>query len=333
MSGAPIMTGGVTFRLAAIQAAAVPFDREASTERACRLIREAGERGATIAAFGETWLPGYPFFCHAPTSPLTFRAMAEYIDQAVEIPSRTTNRLCEAAEGAGIDVVIGIAERDAISKSSVYCTLLFIGREGAILGRHRKIKPTFNERSLWADGDATGLRIYERPYGRISGLNCWEHNAMLPGYALAAQGTQIHIAAWPGREPAAAPMSPMPLWPRQLLLSRAFASQAACYVIAVGGMRSHAQTPEQFRELSTVEYPGDSFIIDPRGEIIAGPAQGETILIAEGSREAVLAAKALSDIGGHYSRPDLLRLIVDRNPAERVVDCGIAGRVQPEMWE
>lgn len=327
------MTIDTHFRLAAIQAAAVPFDREASVEKACRLIREAGAMGATIAAFGETWLPGYPFFCHAPTGPSTFRAMAEYLDSAVEIPSPATDRLCDAAEGAGIDVVIGVAERDATTKGTVYCTLLFIGREGRILGRHRKLKPTFNERSVWADGDAVGLRVHERPYGRISGLNCWEHNTMLPGYALAAQGTQIHVAAWPGREPAVAPPSPTPLWPRQLLLSRAFASQAGCYVIAVGGMRSHEATPERYRELSTIEYSGDSVIIDPRGEVIAGPAQGETILIAEGSREVVLAAKALCDIGGHYSRPDLLRLIVDRDRQDRVIDCGFAGRVAPDMWE
>lgn len=317
------------FRLAAIQAAAVPFDCEASAEKACRLIGEAGAMGATIAAFGETWLPGYPFFCNAPTTPLTWRAMAEYLANAVEIPSPITDRLCAAAKAAGIDVVIGIAERDRDSGGTVYCTLLFIGSEGRILGRHRKIRPTFNERSVWGDGDAVGLRTYERAYGRISGLNCWEHNTMLPGYALAAQGTQIHIAAWPGREPAAAPPSPTPLWPRQLLLSRAFASQVSCYVIAVGGMRSHADTPERYRELSTIEYTGDSVIIDPRGEVIAGPAQGETILIAEGSREVVLAAKAISDIGGHYSRPDLLRLVVDRNQQHRVVDAGWGSRAEP----
>jgi len=311
------MTDLGTFRLAAIQAAAVPFNREASTEKACRLIREAGAMGASLAAFGETWLPGYPFFAHAPTSALTWQAMAEYLDNAVDIPGPETSRLCEAAREAGIDVVIGVAERDSITGGSVYCTLLFIGSEGHILGRHRKIKPTFNERSVWADGDAVGLQVYQRPYGRISGLNCWENNTMLPGYALAAQGTQIHVAAWPGREPPSAPPS-APLWPRQLLLSRAFASQASCYVIGVGGMRSHDDTPERYRPLSTIEYSGDSTIIDPRGEIIAGPAQGETILIAEGSREAVLAAKAACDIGGHYSRPDLFQLAINRNPQTRL---------------
>ena len=322
------MTDNEQFKLAAIQAAPIMFDRDASTGKACRLIGEAGAMGATIAGFGETWLGGYPFFAFAEMRPLTWRAMAEYLANAVEIPSPTTDQLCEAARMAGIDVVIGVVERDAATAGTVYCTLLFIGKEGRILGRHRKIKPTFHERSVWGDGDAVGLKTYQRPYGRISSLNCWEHNTMLPGYVLAAEGTQIHVAAWPGREPAAAPPSPAPLWPRQLLLSRAFASQAACYVIAAGGVRLNSDTPERYQELSIFEHTGDSYIIDPRGEIIAGPARGETILIAEGSMEAVRAAKALSDIGGHYSRPDLLRLLVDRNSPERVAEHRGAAEVE-----
>ena len=142
------------FTLAAIQAAPVNFDREASTEKACSLIKEAGAKGATVAAFGETWLPGYPFFSYAQTQPLTFRALAEYIANAVEIPSPTTDKLCVAAKSAGVDVVIGIVERDRTSQGTVYCSLLFIGRDGQILGRHRKIKPTYVERAAWGDGDA-----------------------------------------------------------------------------------------------------------------------------------------------------------------------------------
>ena len=150
------------FRLAAIQAAAVPFDREASTRKACRLIRQAGALGVTLAAFGETWLPGYPFFCHAPVGAKTWQAMADYLANAVEIPGPTTDALCLAAKEAGVDVVIGVAERDRASGGSVYCTLLFIGRDGCILGRHRKLKPTFHERSVWSDGDAVGLKTLRR---------------------------------------------------------------------------------------------------------------------------------------------------------------------------
>lgn len=313
------MTHFSEFRMAAIQAAPVLLDRDASTDKACRLIEAAAEKGATIAAFGETWLPGYPFFTHAAPSPLWWQAAAEYLANAVEIPSPTTDRLCAAARRAGIDVVIGVVERDARTRGTVYCTLLFIGREGTILGRHRKLKPTHAERTVWGEGDTSGLNVYERPYARISGLNCWEHQMMLPGYALAAQGTQIHVAAWPGRE-SGAPAVPVSVWTRQLLLSRAFASQAGAYVIASGGVRMPEHVPERYAELCTRDHTGDSYIIDPRGEIIAGPAKGEAILVADGSMEAVMAAKVGVDIGGHYSRPDQLQLHVNGRPLQRVIE-------------
>lgn len=307
------------FTLAAVQAASIPFDVDASTDKACHLIEAAGEQGATLAAFGEAWLPGYPFFAHQGPSPLWWQAAAEYLASAVEVPSPTTDRLCAAARRAGLDVVIGIVERDPRTKATVYYTLLFIGREGVILGRHRKLKPTHTERTIWGEGDAVGLKVHERTYGRISGLNCWEHNIVLPGYALMAQGTQIHVAAWPGYELPSAPPSPTPFWTRQLLLSRAFASQAGCYVIIAAGVRLVEHVPEKYRTLHFRDNTGDSCIIDPRGEVIAGPAQGETILIAKSSLEAVYAAKALCDVGGHYSRPDIFQLHVNGQSLERLV--------------
>jgi len=307
--------------LAAIQAAPVFFDRDASTEKACRLIEEAGHAGATVAAFGECWLPGYPFFAwQPPNDPLWWQAAAAYLATGVEIPSQTTDRLCAAARRAGIDVVIGLAERDARTQGTIYCTLLFIGRDGTILGRHRKLKPTQYERAVWGEGDGSGLVVYDRPYGRISGLNCWEHNTVLPGYALMAQGTQIHVAAWPGSEPDQAPPSPAAMWARQLLLSRAFASQAGSYVICAAGLKRFEDYPERFRELSTWGDTGESCIIDPRGEVIAGPVRGETILTATISLEAVYAAKVACDVGGHYSRPDVLHLVINRRSMEQLVD-------------
>ncbi len=285
------------FKLAAVQAEPIYFDRDASTEKACRLIREAGAQGSSLAAFGESWLPGYPFFVWRDT---TASMAAEYLANAVEIPSATTDRLCDAARKANIDVVIGLAERDPQTQGTVYCTLLFIGSDGSIMGRHRKLKPTHRERTAWGEGDGSSLTVYRRHYAKISGLNCWEHNMVLPGYVLMAQGTQVHIAAWPGMSSS-----------RHLFLSRAFASQAAAYVIDVGNVLTPDRVSEKYREVAS-NYPGESCIIDPRGEVIAGPAEGEKLLIAECSIEHIYSAKAICDVVGHYSRPDVFRLGVNR---------------------
>jgi predicted amidohydrolase len=314
------MAGYPEFVIAAVQAAPVYFDREASTEKACGLIGEAGRKGATLAVFGETWLPGYPFFNRAPR-PLLNRARAEYIENAVEIPSKTTDRLCGAARGADVDAAIGIAELDPETKGTVYCTILFIGREGAILGRHRKLKPTDAERRVWGEGDGVGLVVHERPYGRLSGLNCWEHNMVLPGYALMAQGTQIHAALWPY------PKTLDDSFDQGLLLSRAFASQGSCYVAAACGLLRPGDVPQIYRDTASAradEHEGNrggSRIIAPGGRVIAecGPDE-ETILTAPVSLEAVLEAKGMIDVGGHYSRPDILQLLVNRRPLTRLVE-------------
>lgn len=302
------------FKIAAIQAAPHYLDVEASLEKACNLIDEAGKTGAVIAAFGETWLPGYPFFAFSEVTQDWWKAATAYLNASIQIPGPETEKLCEAAKKSGIDVVIGVVEREARSQGSVYCTLLFIGSEGIILGRHRKTKPTLQERAIWADGDASGLVVYQRSYARISGLCCWEHNTVLPGYALMQQGTQLHISVWPGRELEVAPPEPISLYSKQLLLSRAFASQAASFVLCVGGIRLAEAIPKEFRHLHTNDTTGDSFVIDPRGEVMAGPAVGETILVQECDPSAILSAKVGCDIAGHYSRPDLFNFSVNRQP-------------------
>jgi nitrilase len=301
------------FILAAIQAEPVFFDVERSLEKASDLISDAGRMGADVAGFGEAWLGGYPFFCMAPPfHPQNAAAAAEYFAQAITVPGPETDVLCAVAKSAGTDVVIGVTEIDATTRGSVYATLLFIGSDGRLLGKHRKIKPSQCERNLWAQGTGDGLRVHARGKYRLSGLNCWEHNGFLPGYALARQGCSVHVAAWPGND------SPVPDPPvcasiRQTMLSRAFASMASTYVVAVSGVCTRANYPERYGGVLFYETPGSSTIIDPRGEVIAGPVEGETILTAEGSSELMLAAKALFDIGAKDGSPEVFKFDIVTN--------------------
>lgn len=308
------MTDARTFKVAAIQATPVLVDREKSTDKACRLIAEAAAKGARLAAFSENWLHGYGGYGWTPVDgPEWWAFAAKFNDEAVEIPSATTDRLCAAAREHDIDVVIGVVERDSVTRGTLYCTALIIGRDGEILGKHRKLKPTCGERVEWGENpNGDSLRVYDRGYAKISVLNCWEHFMMLPSFALMAQGTELHIALWPGREPKVVPKAPEAMWPRQHLMSRAFASAGACYVMCVGGYRTADDVPEVARKWMATTYTGDSVIIDPRGEFVAGPLHGaEGMVLADIDMMQVRAAKAVVDNAGHYSRPDVFELRVN----------------------
>ncbi len=293
------------FRVGAAQASSVHFDKSASTRKACELIEQAGDMGVRVLGFGETWLPGYPFFSNDSDSPLGREARAEYLANAIEIPGPETEALRNAARSAGTDVVIGVVEKDPDTLGSVYATLLFISSEGEILGRHRKLKPTASERIVWGEGDGYGLRVYQRDYARISGLNCWEHIMMLPGYALAAQGTQVHVAAWPAVNTGS----------KGLLLSRALAAQAGCWVIAAGAIRTPGDVPDEYLPLHEKgkNHQGGSCIIDPQGDVVAEGEDGvESIVVHDVSMRDVHKAKNGKDIAGHYSRPDVFEFRVNR---------------------
>jgi len=303
------------FTLAAVQAAPVYLDREASIDKACALIAQAGEKGADLAVFGETWVSGYASFAAWPNHPAFAGLLRRFVLNAVEIPSPATGALCRAARLAGCDVAIGVAERDTTTGGSVYCTLLFIGREGEILGKHRKLKPTMYERTVWGEGDGSSLRVYERPYGRLGGLNCWEHQMVLPGYALISQGIQVHAGAWPGGT-----------FARQEVLSRAFAMQAGAYVVMAGGLMREEDMPPDIRELKltidgkerlvVLPCDGDSAIIGPDGDYLAGPVLNEeVVLTAKANTGTVMFQKMIADHAGHYSRPDVFEFRVNRRPA------------------
>ena len=295
------------FRVAAIQAAPVFADLQASLDKALRLIQQAANRGAQLVAFSESWLPGYPL--HTLVSSTTeawWDCAGDYMAQGVDVPGPETQALCDAARQAGVDLVMGVCERDPITRGTLYSTLLFIGAEGELLARHRKLRPSPHERAVWGDGDAVDMKVHERGYALVSGLAGCEHQMALPTFALAEQGAEVHVAAFSGYEPSSPRRATF--FPAQQLLARAFAAQAGCYVLCVGAAMTPAALGEKHGFLSTDGFAGGSVIVDPRGEIIGGPAAGETILYADCLKSSIRSAKVAFDCGGHSARRDQLKL-------------------------
>lgn len=294
------------FRVAAVQAAPVFADLQASLDKALRLIQQAANRGAQLVAFGESWLPGYPLHTLASsTAEGWWECAGDYVAQGVDVPGPETQALCDAAREAGVDLVMGVCERDPITRGTLYSTLLFIGAEGELLARHRKLRPSPHERAVWGDGDAMDMKVHDRGYALVSGLAGCEHQMALPTFALAEQGAEVHVAAFSGYEP------PNPrratFFPSQQLLARAFAVQAGCYVVCVGAAMTRPPG-DRLAFLSADGFTGGSVIVDPRGEIIGGPAQGETILYADCVKSSIRSAKVAFDCGGHSARRDQLKL-------------------------
>lgn len=310
------------FKAAAVQAAPIWQDREASTDKACALIAEAGRAGASLIAFPEVWLPGYPSWVILGTAAWGNPFFAELYANSVEIPSPTTARLCEAAKQAGAHVVMGMDER---AGSTLYCTQLLIDDKGNIIGRHRKLKPTHAERTVWGQGDGSDLQVFDTGLGRLGALNCWEHLQPLIRQAMYSLGEQVHVASWPSfgmyRQVSYALSAEACMG-----ASRQYALEGGCFVLAPVAITSQeiidrlADTPER---AGLIEVGGGgSRIFGPDGATIAGPApwDEETILYADIDLYDIAGAKNFADPVGHYSRPDCLRLLWDRAPQSGVVE-------------
>jgi len=183
------------FKAAAVQAAPVFLNRDASVEKACLLIAEAAENGADLIVLPEVFIPGGPYWAWNMEMRRAMPFSKELYLNSVDVPSESTARLGELAKKYGTYIVIGINERD---NKSLYNTLLFFDRKGHIMGKHRKLKPTGSEKLVWGEGDGSTHRVYDTDIGRMGGLICGEHTMALPGYTLGAMGEQVHIASWVG---------------------------------------------------------------------------------------------------------------------------------------
>jgi len=301
-----------SFKIAAVQAASVFLDRTATIEKGCRLIEEAAKNGASLAVFPEAFVPGYPlwvwFVPPGHTHPL--RAVySELHANSVTIDGSDLKRLAEAAGDCKITVAVGVNERNSeASDSSLYNTLVYLGADGSVLGRHRKMIPTVGERLVWAQAASLDLEVFDLPFAKLSGLLCWENYMPLPRYALAAWGTQILAApTWDHGEP----------WTSSM---RHIAKEMRSFVVGVCQAFHKDDIPDsmEFKEkyLSDVDgwiNKGQSLIVDPDGKIVAGPLEeSEGILYADVAPEQLVGPRFQLDVAGHYARPDLFELRVHR---------------------
>lgn len=298
-------------KVAAAQISPVYLNKQATVDKACQYILQAGRAGAKLVVFPEALIPGYPDWTWLlPNSRgRELNALySELVNNAVTIPDESTEKLGRAAREAGIHVVIGMHERNSeASNSSLYNTILFIDDQGKIMGKHRKLMPTGGERLIWAQGDGTTLDVFSTPFGRLGGLICWENYMPLARNAMYTGGVQILAA---------------PTWDKSddwLLSLRHIAREGGMYVISCCMALRMSDIPDrlEFKKL----YPedrewinaGKSCIVDPKGKVIAGPVDmKEELIFAEIDLDVVAEAKRMFDAAGHYARPDVFHFEVNR---------------------
>ena len=294
-------------RVAVVQAGSVPFDTEACVDKAVRLTADAAATGAKVVLFPEAFIAGYPKglsygLVVGARDPVGREEFRLYLDAAIEVPGVHTLRLGEAAAAAGVYLVIGVIEREL---GTCYCTVLFFGPDGSLLGKHRKLMPTALERMIWGFGDGSTLTVVDSPYGRIGSVICWENYMPMLRMAMYAKNVALYCA--PTADDRDTWLSSM----------RHVALEGRCFVLSACQFLRRKDFPDTVR-VSLGESPdavlmrGGSAIIGPLGNVLAGPDfEGETILTAELDLGDIGRGKFDFDVAGHYSRPDVFRLIVN----------------------
>jgi nitrilase len=301
-----------SFRVAAVQACPIYLDLDRTIDKACRLIAEAAGSEADLIVFPEAFVPGYPLWVWfiPPGRTADLRDAYSLLHaNSITIPGPSTAQLCDAARRAGVAVAIGVNERNSeASGASLFNTLLYIGPDGRVLGKHRKLVPTGGERLVWASGDGSDLAVFTLPFGRVSGLICWENYMPLARYALAAWGAQIHLApTWDRGEPWLSTL-------RHVAKEGRAVTIGCCQAVHKDAIPdSLAFKSKYLAEVAGWINPGGSVIVDPDGKILAGPVtEAESILYADIRDDQLVGPSWQLDIAGHYARPDIFELIVHR---------------------
>jgi nitrilase len=318
----------IEVRVAIVQHSPVFLNLDASLAKAINLLEEAAAEDAQLVVFPETWLPGYPVWLDVaprvanwdyPPAKAIYRILAE---NALRLGDKHFNALLEAAGNTGMYLVMGAHERRG---ATLYNSMLFFDKDGKRFKVHRKLVPTYAERLVWGRGDGSTLEVMPAEFGNLGGLVCWEHWMPLSRAAMHAQGEVIHVAQWPSVED------------NHQLASRSYAFEGQCYVLAAGsvlsrdemmsGMASLGSADPRARELlesipagdSDLLLDGGSAVIAPDSSYLAGPAFGEArILYADLDLGRIAEGHLVMDSSGHYTRPDVFQLMVNKRAQEQV---------------
>ncbi len=306
-------------KVAAIQASPVFLNREATVEKSCNLISDAGSRGARIVVFPENFIPTHPVWFNFERSEETMNYYRELFKNSVVIPSDGTNRLCAAAKEADTYVVMGLTEKAPGTLGTLYNTQLFIDRKGQIMGKHRKIMPTFTERLVHTGGDGSTFGVFDTDYGKIGGLICGENSNALARFTLLARGERIHATSWP---PFVTKWQLSAKYLMELRLKN-HASEGRVFVISSCMFFSdemvEALCDTEEKKAMVHERGGGSSIIGPDGRYIAGPLENEEgIVLGELDIERIIGSKMVQDVVGHYNRFDIFKLMVNDNTTETI---------------
>jgi nitrilase len=316
-----------TIRVAVVQAGSTLFDTPASLAKLRRLAAEAAEGGARLAVFPEAFLGGYPkgidfgarVGSRTPAGREWFR---RYYEAAIAVPGPETEALGEVARATGLHLVVGVIER---AGGTLYCSALFVSPEGRLLGKHRKLVPTAMERLVWGTGDGSTMPAIDTPFGRLGAAICWENYMPLFRTAMYAQGVELYCA--PTVDDREGWVSTM----------RHVALEGRCFVLSACQHLLRRDCPPDYNPVQG-DAPdaelirGGSLIVGPLGQVLAGPVYGrEAVLFADLDRGDIARGKFDLDVVGHYARPDIFRLQVDRTPRPAVAfgpgpDAGPEGR-------
>jgi len=313
------------FKAAAIQAAPVFLNREATVEKACRLILEAANRGAQLVVFPEVFVAGYPYWNRLDNPFRGKKYFRELVKNAVEVPSPATEKLCHCARQANAMVVMGINEKIPETLGTIFNSNLMIDRQGKIIGCHRKLVPTFIEKLTWGGGDGRSLRVYDTDCGKMGTLICGENLNPLARFALVAQGEQVHTANYPGQP--AGDESNHDIRHTIEIRSAAQSFEGKIFTIAACGVFTQeiagllGDTEEKKRMVGKGSI-GLSGIFGPNGKFLAGPLDPneEGMVIAEIDIEQIIEAKLHHDIAGNYNRFDILSLNMNRRPQTAICE-------------